>query len=191
MKKSKITLNNNGFMLLETLIVSTVILGTLVFLYVQFVNVKSSYEVSFTYNTIPGIYMSKELGEFIADTVQTTGKYTSKTTLDMLQNELGEPNNNGYIIIDKGTFSTADDTALYEEMIQQMNIRTVLVVDDNSNLSKIKSFLSTGSNVNQDIFEPQFKKYILSLATDNTGKCRLIVAFNDQTFASVLIGDDE
>ncbi len=189
MKKSKITFNNNGFMLLETLIVSTVILGTLVFLYVQFVNVKSSYEVSFTYNTIPGIYMSKELGEFIAGTVQNNGR----STLVKLQTDLSSNDNtNGYISINPDTvFAYPDDTSLYKEMIQQMNIKSVLVVDDSDDLSKIKSFLSTGSNVEQDIFEPQFKKYILSLATDNTGKCRLIVAFNDQTFASVLIGDDE
>lgn len=180
MKKSKITLNSNGFMLLETLIVSTVILGTLVFLYVQFVNVKSSYEVSFTYNTIPGIYMSKELSEFIVN-LNNSGYMT-------LQSKLNS-STNGYVSIDPDTdFVNDNDTSLYKEMVKNMDIKYVLFVNDD--LSNLKTHLSNNNDVS-NIFEPQFKKYILSLTTDNTQRNRLIVEFNDQTFASVLIGDDE
>lgn len=178
MNKNKISLNNNGFMLLETLIVSTVILGTLVFLYVQFVNVKSSYEVSFTYNTVPGIFMSKEIADFISGL--GINDYTS------LQNRLSD-SDDGYVSIDpKGTdFTSVNDTNLYKAMVSSMNISYVLFVNDD--LTNLKTYLSGNANDISDIFQPAFKKYILSLNTDNTQKNRLIVEFDDETFASVLI----
>lgn len=179
MKKNQNTLNNSGFMLLETLIVSTVILGTLVFLYVQFVNVKSSYEVSFTYNTIPGIFMSKEISQFIV-TLDNNG-YSS------LQNKLNN-STDGYVSIDPDVdFVNSNDTELYKEMIRNMNISYVLFVNDD--LTNLKTYLSNNNNVSE-IFQPQFKKYILGLDTDKTNKNRLIVAFADKTFASVLIGGE-
>jgi len=68
--------NNKGFMLLETLIVSTIILSTLIFLFIQFSNIKTSYEISFTHNTIPGIYIAKELSDFLV----TSGNNTKLDT---------------------------------------------------------------------------------------------------------------
>ena len=52
--------NNKGFMLLETMIVSAFIITTLTFLYVQFSNLKKSYEESFKYDSIPELYKAKE-----------------------------------------------------------------------------------------------------------------------------------
>ena len=46
---------NRGYVLFETLVVSTVILGTLVFLYIQLSSIKSSYNTSFKYNTVSAL----------------------------------------------------------------------------------------------------------------------------------------
>ena len=51
--------NNKGFTILETLITSTLIISTLVFLYVQFSNLKQNYQESFEFNTVRGIHKSK------------------------------------------------------------------------------------------------------------------------------------
>ena len=59
----------------------------------------------------------------------------------------------------------------------------------NDDLTNLKTYLSNNNNVSE-IFQPQFKKYILGLDTDKTNKNRLIVAFADKTFASVLIGGE-
>ena len=40
---------NKGFILLETLVVSTFIITLLIYLYVQFSNLKKSYDISFRY----------------------------------------------------------------------------------------------------------------------------------------------
>lgn len=171
MKKS----NNKGFMLLETLIVSTVILSTLVFLYIQFVNVKSSYEVSFRYNTIPGLYMSEEISTFL-----TENGYT--TLQSYLDNHLSS--NHGYVNITSSS-SVTGNSDLYTNMINDMNISYVLFVNDD--LTTIKTYLSSGS-YDGSVFNQEFRKYILKLTTGGTNKYRLIVAFNDNTFASILIG---
>src|SRR5574344_1738439 len=140
MKKS----NNKGFMLLETLIVSTVILSTLVFLYIQFVNVKSSYEVSFRYNTIPGLYMAKEVSTYL-----TENGYTSLQT--SLDNNL--TTNNGYINIISSS-SVVGDSALYTNMIGEMNIVHLLFVNDS--LTTIKTYLSSG-NYDTAVFRQELR----------------------------------
>ena len=48
--------NEKGFVLLETLIVTTFVVSTLIFLYTQFSNIKTSYDASFRYNTVEGLY---------------------------------------------------------------------------------------------------------------------------------------
>ena len=179
MKKNKIALNNGGFMLLETLIVSTVILGTLVFLYVQFVNVKASYEVSFKYNTIPGIFMAKEMSSFLYH-LDNNG-YTS------LQNRVNNAQN-GYVQVEKSIINNTADSALFTQMVSRMNIAYVILTNDD--LAAIKSYLTNNNSSGSSIFNAKFKKFILNLTTKKTTKKRVIIAFNDETFASVLVGGD-
>ena len=56
---------NKGFILLETLVVSTFIITVLIYLYIQFTNLKKSYDISFRYDTISGLYGAKEIDKFI------------------------------------------------------------------------------------------------------------------------------
>ena len=72
-------MNKKGFMLLETLIVSTILVGVLIFLYIQLINMKGSYEVSFKENTISGLYIAKEIAEYI---------YTNDSVYNSLKNRL-------------------------------------------------------------------------------------------------------
>ena len=55
--------NSNGFTILETLITSTLVISTLVFLYVQFNNLERNYDDSFRFNTVNGIHKVKELSK--------------------------------------------------------------------------------------------------------------------------------
>lgn len=56
--------NNSGFMLLETLLVSTFVLGVMTYIIVQFSALKRSYNDSFNYNTIVGLYGVKNMHEY-------------------------------------------------------------------------------------------------------------------------------
>ena len=168
--------NNKGFMLLETLIVSTIILSTLIFLFIQFTNIKSSYEISFKYNTIPGIYIAKELSDFLIE----------NNINDSLSNQL-DNEDNGFINIKTHTHINNGENNFYQTMIFNMNIKSIIYTSDN--LDKIKSYLSSTS-VDSSIFTESFKEFIFSLKTKNSTNNRLIIMFNDKTFASIIIGID-
>ena len=168
--------NNKGFMLLETLIVSTIILSTLIFLFVQFTNIKENYEVSFRYNTIPGIYIAKELSDFLVE------NNINDSLSNMLDNE-----ENGFINIKTHTHINNGDKNFYQTMIFNMNIKNVLYTS--ANLEKLKAYLNS-SKVDTSIFTESFKEYIFSLKTKNVNNNRLIIMFNDKTFASIIVGID-
>lgn len=60
MKKGK-----NGFMLVETLIVSTLVSTVLVVLYVQFNNIIKNYNKNFDYNSVGSLYAANNIKKFI------------------------------------------------------------------------------------------------------------------------------
>ena len=61
MKKS----NKKGFVLAETIAVSTVVLASLVIIYTQFVSVNNSYNQSFHYNNVNNLYLLENVRSFI------------------------------------------------------------------------------------------------------------------------------
>lgn len=161
---------NKGFMLIETLVVSTFILGTLVFLYIQFINVKKSYEKSFRYNTVPNLYMTKNISEML-----TLDDYNS------LDTKLSNNATKGYALVS----CTDISSSICNTLISKSNIRYVLYTSDD--LSILKNYIST-SGTNDPIFDPEFKKYLLQLQGGNiSGRNRLIVYFGDTTFASIVL----
>ena len=165
-------LGNKGFMLLETLIVSTIILSTLVFLYIQFTNIKKSYDISFRYNTVSGLYSAKELGDFLID----NGTTTLSTTL--------QNNVNFYVNITNNTYVPGNKD-LYDKLIIDMNIGVAVYVDDD--LTEFKKYLNS-DKVEASTFNEEFKKYIMNLQTNATEKDRIIIKFKDNTYASILLG---
>lgn len=168
--------NNKGFMLLETLIVSTVILSTLIFLFVQFSNIKTSYEISFTHNTIPGIYIAKELSDLLIETENNI----------VLSNKLNE-NTNGFVLITTPLYLKNINTTFYNTMITNMNIKNAIYT--NNNLTTFKSYLNS-DKIDKNIFTESFKNFIFKIKTKNTNENngRLIIMFKDNTFASIVIG---
>ena len=59
--------NNKGFVITEVLILSTVILGVLTLMYVQFKSVNRSYQYSFKYDTVEGLYLANNIVNYIND----------------------------------------------------------------------------------------------------------------------------
>ena len=57
--------NNQGFTLIETLIISAFVIGTLIYLYSQFVVLKNNYNYSFKYNTVENIYKIKNIDKYL------------------------------------------------------------------------------------------------------------------------------
>lgn len=58
-------LDDKGFMLIETLICATFIVGVLIFVYIQFTNINRSYEDSFTYNNVNNLYLANQARDYL------------------------------------------------------------------------------------------------------------------------------
>lgn len=162
MKKS------SGFMLFETLIVSTLVLGTLVFLFVQLTNIKRSYNVSFNYNTVEGLYKADVISKYLENTGYTN-----------IKTQLGS---NDYVDITNCVYSTTLCTSL----LKDSNVKQILFT--NQDITSLKANLDSLSNndINKD-----FKKYIKHLKNTKEGyEYRIIIEYNDKTYASVGVGVD-
>ena len=59
--------NNRGFMLVEILIVVTVIVTSMIFLFVQISNMNNSYDEVFKYDTITSIYAMENIKKFLVN----------------------------------------------------------------------------------------------------------------------------
>ena len=158
-------MNNRGFMLSETLIVATFLVTTLLFLYIQFNKVTKTHDTSFKYNTVNGLYSTNN----IIDYIKTDG-------LENLKIELLKE---GIEFVD----ITSCHTDYFKEkdycsvLIESLNIKTVIFT--NENLTTLKS-INTG--LKQTIID--FIDYIKFEETDGY---RVIVEFNDDTFASLKV----
>ena len=156
---------NSGFMLFETLIVSSLVLGTLVFLYVQISTIKKTYNESFKYNTIEGLYKAK----LLADYLEKTG-----------YSDIVESMGNGYY---KDITDCTLAGSLCTKIVNNSNINSVLFTSQD-----ITQFKGELNNI---LLNNNLKKYIKYLKNTKKGfEYRLIIAYNNDTYASVGIGKD-
>ena len=162
-------MKNKGFVLLETLVASTFILGVMIFLFIQFSSIKRSYETSFHYNTVPGLYHAKEFANFL--------KRDGYLTIDdQLTNST-----KGYVDITNCLYSGS----LCKQLVFDMKAKKILYVGEN--ISNLKNNLST-SNYNKDVFSESLKRFILQMnSVEPNGRSRIIVEYKDNTYATVLI----
>lgn len=146
--------NNKGFTMLETLIASTLIVSTLVFLYVQFNSLLTNYNESFTLNTVQGIHNAKQLAKYYKlNPTKYCSSYASKPCI----NSMSE----------------------VSEIYQLLNVSNSLMVFDKKNQDLDFSSVSS-------ICQEKCQKFIKNIRA-NTGRPRLVVIYNDQTIASVVI----
>ena len=161
-------MKNKGFMLIETLITSTIVLGALIFLFIQFSSIKRTYENSFKYNTIPGLYKAKEIANFIIN--------DNKTNLTAIDE---------YITYEEIN-CTAYSSSFCSKLINKMEIKHMIITTNN--IKSLQNKLNS-DNYSRDTFDNEkFKEYILSL--DDiiaSGNRRIIIEYNDNTFATVSI----
>lgn len=156
-------IDNRGFMLTETLIVATFLVTTLLFLYIQFNNVTKTYDTSFKYNTVNGLYAVNNIINYI----KSDGIDTLKTSV----------NNVDYIDI-----TECPDTYFTEQnycniLIDTLKIKTVLFTKEN---------LTTLKN-NRTALDQTMIDFVKFINYEEVEGYRLIIEFNDNTFASLKI----
>lgn len=155
--------SNNGFVLAETLIVTTFVSGILIFLFIQFSNLSKNYNDSYKYNTVEGLYSLNNIikyiniDEFFYDNLEglvTTNKYLN--------------------ITDCSLFSDQEYCTLLFEL---ENIDSIYIVENYFN-----------KNIFNDSKET-IKNFINKISGDGEEKYRIVAEFKDFTFATIRFGD--
>lgn len=167
MKKS----NNKGFTLIETLIVSTFIVATLVFLYTQFTTIKRNYNYTFKHNTVVGIYNISIFKDYIMRTGYSLA-------LDNLNSS-----SNGYVELECSILDSTD-TEYCNKLIEMIDADTVILVKEN--IEDLKNYLSNKDNVT-GIFTNEFYNYIKHIGVVNNEEYRIIAKYNNDTYATIVL----
>lgn len=171
---------NSGFMLMETLIVSTFVAVVLIFLFVQLRNVSSSYERSFTYNSSQALYSASKIRSYL---------YTRNT--DLIKEEL-ESTTKGYIDVTSCTYNfytlEGENANANEEyckaLYDSLDVKKILV--SLQDLSVVKNRVI--DNMLKDDISQKFVDFINYVKyTNNKDQLRLLVEFEDDTYASIVM----
>lgn len=158
-------MNNKGFMLVETLIVATFLVTTLLFIYIQFNNIKRTYNNSFKYNTVNGLYTAKNII-----------KYISTDSIDILKTELAQDGVEFINITDcSNTYFTEENYC--KILMNSSNVKTVLFTEENLDTLK-----NATTSLDQTMID-----FINYVDYEKTTGYRIIIEFNDNTFASIKI----
>lgn len=163
--------NNRGFTLVETLVVSSFIIGILVFLFAQFSKLKKSYDASFEYNTIPALYAGKNINRYI---VRTNAN-------DLV--EAIEETTTGFIDITECPMDYLESIDYCSKLFEDLGVITVLVTKESTFKTDLQDFLK----VNNVTYHEKLYKFVkeLSINNDNYDGYRIILELDNDAFASV------
>ena len=162
-------MNNRGFLLAESLVVSTFVLTILIFLFVQFRNVVTNYKTTYSYNNVESIY---NLGSF--------SNYISTNNI-----KIDTSSDKPYTIIYKDNTCQLNVNTFCDDMLEAMNAK--LVIYTSSDISNIKNYVNNNQDDNISQSMRDFINKISAVKVENKG--RLLAEFNDGTFATVAMND--
>lgn len=156
--------NNKGFALTEILILSAVVIGVLTFMYIQFKNINRSYQYSFKYDTVEGLYLANNLVNYI-----------NNDNYDILVEKLNT-NQEGYLDITSCDLELFQTPLFCEQLIQKSEIKQIIFTNENT--SKLKA--------NMQKLDNDLQEYIKKIKTINTeNDYRIIIKYNDGTFTTM------
>ncbi|MBR3362828.1 MAG: hypothetical protein IKG40_02760 [Bacilli bacterium] len=151
--------NNKGFLLVETLVVSTFCLTVLVVLFLQFKTLIINYNDSFKYNTVEGIYSLNEVKKYLQN---------NDVKLDA--------NSAPYYVTLKDDNGVNNEICneLCDELLKSMEVKTIIYTSSN-----IDGSLRNNNNLSENT-----RKFISRLKNNDKGN-RLIAEFKNGTYASI------
>lgn len=156
--------NKKGFVLAETIAVSVIIMTSLVIVYTQFATLNNSYKTSFQYNNVNNLYLVNNLRNFIKD--------------DGLDRLIQLLDNNEYVDITSCPSYLFDEYLYCRLLVDNSNMKTILFT--NEDISKLKNSIDS-TNYSQTM-----KNYIKKINNSTGNSQRLIVEFEDETYATIL-----
>lgn len=168
--------NNKGFTLVETLIVSAFVIGTLTYLFIQINNAKTNFDISFKYDDVNDVYNTKIVCNFLVNTgysnliTNLQNGYTRVTS----SNIYGDSNYYHKILEKIGTeYNTGKEKVWLLKESEISNIQ-----------NQIKNSTLNDSNLSEEL-----KRYISRYDADtNSNKYVVVIEFNNSHIASTRIG---
>lgn len=165
-----------GFMLAETLIVSTFIVGVLLIMFVQLRNISSGYKKSLTYNTVNALYAATNMREFlISDKYEDLIKY--------YQDNFSLDTSNPFVYLDLTSCPTdlVDEIDYCNSLVSTLKIKTILFTDETNEY--LLRFLDEDISLSKDM-----KNFIKYQKTDGeASKYRIYLETTDGEFASIKV----
>lgn len=156
--------NNKGFMLAETLVVTTFVSGVLIFLFIQFSNLSKSYDESYIYNTTEGLYALEDLKKYIETDINFTDYIDTN--------------------IETKKYIDITNCSLFTDESYCLNLIEIENID--------KIFISTNS-LPKDIineYDEGFTNFINKINKEGKEEYRLVASFKNSTYATLRLGDD-
>ena len=155
---------NKGFMLVETLVVTSFVAGVLIFMYIQFSNLNNKYNESYEYNTVEGLYSLENIRDYIE----------SEEESGALESIIEALSSNS--IIDIKDCSLFTNKKYCKKLFDLENLKNIYAI-------------KTHSSYGQDISE-NLKKFMNKIGSiEEELGYRLIAEFNDETFATIRFGE--
>lgn len=156
-------MNNRGFMLTETLIVATFLVTTLLFIYLQFNNVVKTYDTSFEYNTVNGLYA-----------VNNIANYINSDGIDALKNAISSSE---YVNITSCSDIYFTETNYCQTLLENLKVKTVLFTKED--LTGLKN---SSTDLDQTMID-----FINYINYEKIEAYRIVAEFSDGTFASLRV----
>ena len=159
--------NNKGFTLVETLIVSAFVIGTLTYLFIQINNAETNFDISFKYDDVNDVYNTKIVCNFLVN----TGYSNLITNLQ-----------NGYTRVTSSNIY--GDSNYYHKILERIGTeyntgKEKVWLLKESEISNIQSQIKN-STLNDSNLSEELKRYISRYDADtNSNKYVVVIEFNN------------
>ncbi len=150
-------------MLAETIVVTSFVVGVLIFLFIQFTNLTKNYNNHYEYNTVEGLYALKNIRNYIKSD-------------DVAFNKIKDR------VIEYGFFDIKS-CDIFSEKEYCLKL---------FELNEIDNIYVTNNNFKREIFDEfhdSFKMFIKKIDAEDDETYRLLVEFDDKTFATIRVGE--
>lgn len=197
-------MNNKGFLMVEALIVSTFVVSVLIYFFVQFKKVDESFELSYSYNTVNGLYAVNNISMYLDNL------YANDNDFKLL---VERPNNNEqpvinasapyyrviYNRIDDENYTCISSQQYCEKLMKSLNIKRAILAS--GNLDSVLQFFKDVENdkfsndeeekdrmeTYYNFFTEKMRDFIKHERSKElySPDYKILVQFNDDTFASI------
>lgn len=181
-----------GFMLVETLVVSTLVSTILVILYVQFNNIVKNFNKDFHYNSVSNLYATQNIKQFILS--DDNGNFYTNLK-NLLNNSITQDKNYYLKIVNDcsgnvGNSYQTNNCTVFKSLTDFYQIKNIIFTMD---------YVDLKDTDYDKLSNPNFEKFIKSIKNISSAKVdennkviydyRIIIEFNNYEYATLKIAN--